>query len=161
MEIKSGRWAAHAGDGVVVFLIGMHVNRWRAVRQWWPVLTAMPKMLRELAKDPELGLLATRLTYEPPRGATLIQYWRSTEHLQRFAADPDHTHRPAWTAFFRAAYKGEAVGIWHETYVLGGHESVYVNMPVTGLGEAGELEPVGAVGNRAADRMRTAQETRR
>ena len=46
----------HDGD-VVVFLIGMRINRFRSVRRWWPVFTAMPKMLRELSVDPSIGLL--------------------------------------------------------------------------------------------------------
>jgi hypothetical protein len=149
--------AARADEGTVVFMIGMRINRLRAVKEWWPVAAAMPKMLRELAQDPELGLLGARGLYDPPRGITMIQYWRSTEALQAFASDPNHTHRPAWTAFFRAAYKGGAVGVWHETYVLGGHESVYVNMPVFGLGAAAELGGTDEMGNRAADRMRRAE----
>jgi hypothetical protein len=83
----------------------------------------------------------------------MIQYWRSAADLQAFAGDRDHTHRPAWTEFFRAAYQSETVGIWHETYVLGGHESVYVNMPAFGLGAAVPLGDAATIGHRAADRI--------
>jgi len=154
MEINTGRWAARADEGTVLFLIGMRVNRWRSVRDWWPVARAMPGMIRELTGDPDLGLLDTRYVLDPPRGGTLIQYWRSLDDLYGFASAADHTHRPAWTAFFRAAYKGGAVGIWHETYVLGAHENVYVNMPAFGLGRVGELGTTAEMGNRAAGRMR-------
>ena len=156
MEINGGRWAAQADEGAVLFLIGMRINRWSAVRDWWPVVTAMPRMIRELTDDPSLGLLSARYVLDPPRGATMIQYWRSIEDLHAFAAAPGRTHRPAWLGFFRAAYKGEAVGVWHETYVIGGHENVYVNMPAFGLGEAGELGTTAEIGNAAADRMRAA-----
>lgn len=159
MDVKAGRWAGRAEPGTVVFLIGMRVNRWRAIRQWAPVFLAMPKMLRELAAEPELGLLGARTLLDPPRGATLVQYWRSIEDLHAFAADAGRTHRPAWTAFFRSAYRGEAVGIWHETYELGDHESVYVNMPAFGLGAAASLAPAAEYGNRAADRLRGAAHT--
>jgi len=152
--INEGRWASRAPDDTVVFMIGMRVNKLRAVREWLPVFATMPKMIRELENDPELGLLSSRYLLDPPRGATLIQYWRSAEHLRRFAADPEHTHRPAWTAFFRAAYQGRVVGVWHETYVLGTHENVYVNMPDFGLGTAFAPQPVSELGNRAADRIR-------
>lgn len=48
-EIRASRYTADLtdlGDEVVVFLIGMRVNRPWMVAQWWPVFTAMPKMLR-------------------------------------------------------------------------------------------------------------------
>lgn len=156
MDINTGRWAARGDDGMVVFLIGMRISSWRAVRDWFPVFTVMPRMIRELTADPALGLLGTRFLIDPPRGATLIQYWRSAADLQAFAADPDHAHRPAWTRFFRTAYKGGAVGVWHETYVVGEHESVYVNMPAFGLGAAATLGTTAEIGNRATDRMRAA-----
>ena len=153
MEINTGRWAARADEGAVLFLIGMRVNRWRAVRDWWPVAAAMPRMIRELTEDPSLGLVSARYVIDPPRGAPMIQYWRGLTDLYAFASATDHAHRPAWTAFFRSAYKGGAVGVWHETYLIGRHESVYVNMPAFGLGEAGELGTTAEMGNRAADRI--------
>lgn len=154
MKINTGRWAARADEGTVLFLIGMRVNNWRAVREWFSVAAAMPLMIRELTDDPDLGLLSARTVIDPPRGLGMIQYWRSVEDLYRFAAEPDRTHRPAWTAFFRAAYQGGAVGIWHETYVIGRHENVFVNMPTLGLGAAGELGTTAEMGNRAAGRLR-------
>ena len=39
----------------VVFLIGMRVNKPWKIWKWLPVATAMPRMLIELAKQPELG----------------------------------------------------------------------------------------------------------
>jgi hypothetical protein len=43
-----GRHTTDVGDDVVV-LIGMRINRPRQVRRWWPVLAAMPRMIKELA----------------------------------------------------------------------------------------------------------------
>lgn len=157
MEFNTGRWAARADEGTVLFLIGMRVNSWRSVRGWWPVATAMPRMVRELTSDRDLGLLDTRYLLDPPRGATLIQYWRSVEDLYRFAADPGHTHRPAWTALFRTVYRGGAVGVWHETYVIGSHENIYINMPAFGLGAAGQLGTTAEMGDRAAGRLRATE----
>ena len=54
---------AQTDGDVVVFLIGMRINRWRAVRQGWPVFTAMPKMLREQAADKNSGMLGYRLLF--------------------------------------------------------------------------------------------------
>ncbi len=54
--VNPGRYTAEVGeDGIVVFLIGLRVNRLRALRRWVPVAMAMPKMLRELMTQPELG----------------------------------------------------------------------------------------------------------
>jgi hypothetical protein len=59
-RIRAGRYTADLSDlddEVVVFLIGMRVNRpWR-VTEWWPVFTAMPRMLRYLQQHPDKGLL--------------------------------------------------------------------------------------------------------
>jgi len=93
-------------------------------------------MLKELSTDKESGLMGYRLCFSG-RIIMVIQYWRSTERLTAYAAAPDKLHRPAWARFFKQAYKGEAVGIWHETYPVSSHETVYVNMPPFGLGKAG------------------------
>lgn len=154
-EVRSGRWTAEIEGDFVVFLIGMRVNRWRAVRQWLPVFKAMPPMLRELTADPESGLLGYRLVFAGPRSPMVVQYWRSVEHLQRYAHDPDRTHRPAWLRFFQRSWKAGAVGIWHETYVVpaGSYETVYGNMPPTGLGEVAELAPIDSRTSTAARRL--------
>ncbi len=127
----------HDGD-VVVFLIGMRINRFRSVRRWWPVFTAMPKMLRELSVDPSIGLLGYAGALQGLRSPTVIQYWRDTDSLLAYAKAPDREHHPAWSAFNRAVRESRgAVGIWHETYVVrrGSFEAVYVDMPARGLGK--------------------------
>src|SRR3954454_10455801 len=73
--MQAGRWTHdHDGD-VVVFLIGARVNKPLAVRRWWPVVSAMPRMLRELQQDPTLGLLDVTSTVHG-RGSLMVQYWR-------------------------------------------------------------------------------------
>jgi hypothetical protein len=75
-KIDKGRYTADVtslGDEVVVFLIGMRVNRpWR-LRKWWPVFTALPKMLRYLEQHPEKGLLGFRQAVLP--SPILVQYF--------------------------------------------------------------------------------------
>ncbi len=151
--IEGRQTAAYDGD-VVVFLIGMRVNRWRAWRQWLPVSRAMGPMLRELMADPDSGLLGFR-AFPGLRSVTMIQYWESTEKLQAFANDAQRTHRPAWTEFFKHAYRGNNVGIWHETYVVpAGHtETIYANMPLLGLGKVSGVVPVSRRGATAAERL--------
>jgi hypothetical protein len=147
-------------DGeVVVFLIGMTFNRPWKIRSWWPVFMGMPKMLRELATTPELGLLTSRTVFGW-RGPTVIQYWRSAEQLERFARARDRTHTPAWTAFMKskAATNGD-VGIWHETYVTkpGNRENLYLHVPAMGFAAAAaEYRQTGA-GEETAKKRREGQ----
>jgi len=145
---RTGRWTHDDAEGVVVFLIGMKVNRWRSVRAWWPVFSAMPRMLGELSADPDSGLLGHQMLIG--RGGPLVvQYWRDREHLLAYSRDPDHLHRPAWQRFNAAARASDgAVGIWHETYDVpaGGTESVYVDVPVMGLAEARGVVSLGGAG---------------
>jgi hypothetical protein len=153
-DVIQGRQTAAYDGELVVFLIGMRVNSPLKVREWLPVARAMGPMLRELMKDKESGLLGFR-TLPTWRGITLIQYWESVEKLQAFASDTGRTHRPAWVEYFRNSFKGGAVGIWHETYVVpaGNTETVYGNMPLLGLGRVNGVEPVNQRGETAAERL--------
>ncbi|WP_040337207.1 DUF4188 domain-containing protein [Candidatus Blastococcus massiliensis] len=152
-RIARGRWTHdHAGD-LTVFLIGMRINKpWRP-DAWLPAFLAMPRMLRELARDPSSGFLGSRMTLGPG-GPLLVQYWRRTEDVYRYAGDREAAHRPAWAAFNRRARRVPgAVGVWHETYEVARAESVYVDMPTTGLAAATSARPVGGRLDRAADRL--------
>jgi hypothetical protein len=144
----------HRYDGdLVVFLIGMRINKvWRP-DLWLPVFRAMPRMLAELARDPESGFLGSRLIFDP-RGPWLVQYWNSVEKLYDYASNSEATHRPAWTAFNKRARKAPgAVGIWHETFEVARAESIYVDMPPSGLAAATEVIPVARRKDRAAERL--------
>jgi hypothetical protein len=154
--VQGGSYVADLeSDHAVVFVIGMRINRWRRVRRWLPVFGAMPRMLRELQKQPDSGLLAAR-TYWSGRVFLVVQYWRSVEALGRYARDADQSHQPAWAAFNRAVAPTGDVGIFHETYEVprSGVESLYGNMPPFGLGLAHGAVPRSA-GRRshAQDRM--------
>lgn len=122
----------------VLFMIGMRLNRWWKPWQWGPVAAAMGRMLPELAQQPELGLLHARSHISLPN-LFLVQYWRSYEQLEAYAAARDKAHLPAWAAFNKAIGSNGDVGIWHETYRIepGQYENVYSNMPAWGLGLAG------------------------
>ncbi|MFJ5227176.1 DUF4188 domain-containing protein [Streptomyces sp. NPDC088400] len=151
-----GRMTARADGETTVFLIGMRINNFRALRSWWPVARAMPRMLKELSRDKDSGLMGARILLGGPRLVYLVQYWSSKEKLLAYASAPDQEHRPAWAAFNRRLRAGRGkVGFWHETYVVpaGSYESVYINMPEFGLGEATGVAPVGSRGERAADRL--------
>ena len=118
-HIHPGRFTAHLGDrtDVVVFIIGMRINRLWEVWRWLPVFAAMPKMVNELCADPSLGLLARPSTYMSGRVFLLVQYWRSFEDLERFARAPQGSHLPAWRDFNRKIRDNGSVGIFHEGVV--------------------------------------------
>ena len=152
-EVIPGRMTHDYDGNLVVFLIGMRINKpWRP-DLWLPVFAAMPAMLAELLKDKDSGLLGYRLTIGAG-GPLLVQYWNSHEKLYRYASDRDAAHRPAWAAFNRRARKAPgAVGVWHETYVVERAESIYSAMPVSGLAAATSSVPVGRRGETAAERL--------
>ena len=154
-EIIERRVCAEVDGGFVVFLIGMRVNRPWKFWKWLPVAAAMPRMLIELAKHPELGLLHAHSQFGFPN-VTVTQYWKSFEALEAYAKSRDSEHLPAWQAFNKAVGSNGDVGIWHETYVIeaGKYENIYNNMPAYGLGKAGRI--VDAVGARRAARQRIA-----
>ena len=159
-QVNKGRLTADLGDQeeIVVFLIGMRVNKPWAVRRWWPTFAAMRPMIQELEARPELGLLHAQLGWLG--GPYVTQYWRSFEQLDAYARDKDRLHLPAWKEYNRAARASNAVGIWHETYQVhaGEYEAIYGNMPRHGLANAGVHEPVSRKGQSAARRIGATQE---
>jgi len=141
----------------VVFLIGMRINRLRSVRSWLPVFQAMPKMMGELARNPNLGLLHGWTAWSG-RTVAVIRYWESMDKLMEYAAASEREHLPAWREFNRRARTaGGDVGIWHEAYEVAPQRShlVYNGMPPFGMGRATAWKPAGdvppqAIGNRPA-----------
>ena len=154
MTIHPHRLTAQLDGDFVVFLIGMRINQPLKVHRWGPVAAAMPRMLRELYQQPDLGLLHAEMWFS--RTIILVQYWRSMAQLQAYAQARESQHLPAWQAFNRRIGTDGSVGIWHETYEVGPgrHESVYVNMPAFGLGRAGQLLPAEGDRRSAAQRLR-------
>lgn len=141
-QIHPERYTAALEGEFVVFVIGMRINRLLLLHKWWPVARAMPRMLKELFRQPEMGLLHAQ-TLVSGRTVMVLQYWRSFEQLHAYAHAKDLQHLPAWADFNRKVGCNGSVGIFHETYVVpsGGYECVYVNMPRSGLAKAGEMIP--------------------
>jgi hypothetical protein len=123
---------------LTLFLIGLRIQRWARPDAWMPAVAAMPPMLNELYADPDSGFLGHRMTLAAG-GPLVVQYWRSTADVMRYAHDDRSRHRPAWRAFNHHArkYPG-AVGLWHEIYdvAAGSARATYVTMPVAGLDKA-------------------------
>ncbi|MFG3156306.1 DUF4188 domain-containing protein [Streptomyces sp. NPDC048219] len=157
-SVTAGRTTAAAEGEVTVLLIGMRINRFWAVHQWLPVLLAMLRMLRELEKAPDRGLLGRVLLTASPRTYYVVQYWESKEKLYRYAHSPDMFHHRAWAIINRKERAGRVrghVGLWHETYVVpeGSYESIYADMPAFGLAAAHGQVPLAERGRRARDRF--------
>jgi len=144
-------------DDLVVFLIGMRVNRPWKVHKWLPVARAMGRMLDELYSAGDLGLRHVESWFG--RTSIMVQYWDSFEALEDYATARSKAHLPAWQAFNKAVASNGDVGIWHETYRVraGDFECVYNNMPRFGLSRAFDTVPASGAYARAASRMAAAK----
>jgi hypothetical protein len=152
-DIKQGRWMAQIEGDFVVFLIGARLTKGRRLKAFGDLggRRGMLHMLKELSADPDSGLLGYEMS---TFGGLIVQYWRSFEHLERFANSPD-PHGNAWRTYWKRVGTQEGTGIWHETYLVraGEYEAIYGNMPPFGLGRAGTLVTV-AEGSTARGRLK-------
>ena len=125
----------------VVFLIGMRVNAWWKLRKWLHTARAMPRMIKELEVNRELGMMHAYYV-RTGRNFIVIQYWESFDKLHHYANAQGLEHKPAWADFYKVVGLKGDVGIWHETYAVkpGQVEAVYGNMPEFGLGACFPLE---------------------
>jgi len=153
VEIIKERMSAKVDGDFVVFLIGMRVNKLWKIHKWLPVALAMPKMISELNKNPELGFIGHEQWFG--RTTIMIQYWKSFEHLENYAKNRSSNHLPAWKKFNKKVGSNGDVGIWHETYLskTGKYESVYNNMPLFGLAKATRCVPAVGKFQSASDRI--------
>lgn len=119
------RLAAAIDGAFVVFLIGPRTSKPWLVHKWLPGLSAMPRMLSELQRHPEMGFLHAESWLG--RTAIMVQYWHSIEQLHAYAHDGMAALLPAWRRFNRAVGTDGSAG---------SYESIHVNMPPFGLGRA-------------------------
>ncbi|TDM07926.1 DUF4188 domain-containing protein [Macrococcus lamae] len=153
MSVLNGRYTSRKQESVTVFLIGMRINRVRAVHRWLPVLTAMYPMMRELESHKELGCLSMESFFRL-RTTLLVQYWETPDDLMVYAKGPKHLK--AWKTFHQRLKNNDAVGFYHETYVIkdGAFENVYINMPTMGIGQALGVEQIIRGTQSASDRLK-------
>ena len=158
MHIPKGRYAAKIKGDFVVFLIGMRINRLLLPHKWLPITFAMSRMLKELAKHPELGMLHAQ-TFVSGRTVLVVQYWRSFDQLHAYAHSKNFEHLPAWAAFNRKVGGNGSVGIFHESYLVkdGQYEGLSVDMPRHGLAKAGEMVPATGHMRDARSRLQSLQ----
>jgi hypothetical protein len=153
--INKKRMFAQMDSGFVIFMIGMRINSFWRIWKWFPITLQMPRMLKELYKNPEMGFLGQQSWFG--RTTIMVQYWKSLEHLELYAKNKNANHFPAWKNFNLKVRQSGHVGIWHETYIIhpGEYENVYVNMPKFGLGNAGKLLSVTEKYDAAHARMKS------
>jgi hypothetical protein len=134
-----GRYTVRLDKPVVLFLIGMRINRLRTLPRWLWFMKTMPTMLKELESRPDSGLLWYRNYISLPN-LIVQQYWESFDKLLSYSNDRNSAHFPAWGRYMRELMNDGSVGIWHETYLIepGKFECVYGNMPVYGLAACGQ-----------------------
>ncbi|MEO8695680.1 MAG: DUF4188 domain-containing protein [Acidimicrobiales bacterium] len=137
-KVNQGRWKAEIEGDFVVFLIGARIEPLHPLRSIRDLggRRGMKPMLDYLTQHPDKGLLGYQLGLP-----TIVQYWRSFEHLEAFARDKEDPHLEVWRNYWRRVGKDARTGIWHETYLVraGEYEAFYGNMPAFGLGKAGSL----------------------
>ncbi|TKG69745.1 monooxygenase family protein [Prauserella endophytica] len=154
--IHRGKWAAEIEGDFVVFLIGARVSP-RHPLAWFRDLggrRGMRHMLDQLMADPDSGLLGYVMGMP-----VIVQYWRSFDQLEAFAADTAAAHPAAARTYWqRVSRHGHGAGIWHETYLVkaGEYETVYGNMPSFGLGAA-RGSTLRRAGDVARERLRRAR----
>jgi hypothetical protein len=140
-DVKQGRWTAELDGDFVVFLIGASPSKLQFVRSLGDLggRRGMKHMLDYLMARPEKGLLGYQMGLP-----TIVQYWRSFEHLEAFARDQDDPHLAAWRNYWKRVGSSTRTGIWHETYLVraGEFEAIYGNMKPFGLGKVGTLVPL-------------------
>ncbi len=115
-QIKQGRWTAEYDGDFVVFLIGARPNSFLHMLRSFGDLggrRGMNHMLQYLTEHPEKGLLGYQNGFP-----TIVQYWKSFEHLEAFARDQDDPHLEPWRNYWRRVGKSDRTGIWHETFLV-------------------------------------------
>lgn len=153
-DVFPGRYTADVdGEDVTVFLIGMRANRWWRIGRVSRIASRMGPMLVHLSRHPDAGLLRFESWFG--RTTVIVSYWRSPEHLQRFAADRDAPHLEPWREFQRSFAGSGDIGVWHETYRVhpGDSEAVYTDMPLFGLAAATAHTKIGPGRNTARQRL--------
>ncbi|WP_079478289.1 DUF4188 domain-containing protein [Halobacillus salinus] len=151
-KVISERFTAAHEDDVVVFIIGMRINKWWALHKWIPVFFAFPRMVQELYSNKDLGFLSTELYFG--RTTMSVQYWRSSAELMAYAKGMKHLK--AWKNFNKKIGTDGSVGIYHETYIVPNenYECIYANMPPFGLSKAAGHKSITAATSSARKRLK-------
>ncbi|KAI9345870.1 hypothetical protein DFJ73DRAFT_796941 [Zopfochytrium polystomum] len=118
--IRRGRLTAQIDGDFVVFLIGLRPNAALPFnKNLLEAGKAFEAILLELDANPELGCLGSEsYVAESPEGSRIfcVQYWRSAEHLAKYAASSSSEHRGPWMWLMKLGRESPELGFWHETF---------------------------------------------
>lgn len=106
------------------------------------VIAQMIEELRDAPPEDDTGFLnAENYVHAKDitgNGNMIAIYWRSYQHIWKFAHKADGTHYPAWARFMNLQKDspkfGSKIGVWHEIYEISNAEGIYHNVPRMGLG---------------------------
>jgi len=92
-----GRYTAQTDKPLVLFLIGMRINKLVEFSKWWPFARAVPAMIKELKARPDSAFLWSQ-NFIGGRTTLMSQHWRSFDDTLAYAHDKKGTHFPAYGA---------------------------------------------------------------
>ena len=153
-SIIDGRHQADLDGQVVVFPIGMKINRLWAVHRWLRPTVDTARMWWHLQRNRPQGYLGGYL-FVYARGVGMMQYWRDFDALEAFSRDDSQPHLKAWRQLVHQTADDQTFGYWHETYVVDAStaETIYGSMPPFGLSEAVGHAPIGGRSETARGRL--------
>jgi hypothetical protein len=153
--VFSGRYTAEMADPVILFAIGMRVNRLLAVHRWLLPTFNTLRLWIHLKTSPPEGYLYGYL-YLYWRGIGMMQYWKNFDSLEAFAHDMNQPHLKSWRQLAVQTESDRTFGYWHETYEIEPDktEAIYGSMPVFGLAAASNHVELKAKENSARGRLK-------
>lgn len=154
-RIFPGRYTARSEQPLVLFAIGMRINRAFAIHRWLLPTINTIRLWRHMQWQRPDGYLGGYL-YVYWRGVGMTQYWRDFESLIAFSHDKTQPHVAAWQQLAKLTQKDQSFGYWHETYTVapGTSEAIYGSMPRFGLAAATDHAPIGRNTESAQARLR-------
>ncbi|MEM9464898.1 MAG: DUF4188 domain-containing protein [Actinomycetota bacterium] len=153
-SIIAGRHRADLDAEVVVFPIGMKINRLWAIHRWARPTVNTVRMWWHVQRNHPDGYLGGYL-FVYARGVGMMQYWRDFDALEAFSRDDTRPHVAAWRQLLAQTRDDQTFGYWHETYVAGPatSETIYGSMPPFGLSEAVGATPIAGRSETARGRL--------
>lgn len=153
-NVIPGRHQADLHGEVILFPIGMKINRWWAVHKWGKPLINTIRLWRHVQTKHPSGYLSGYL-FAYSRGVGMMQYWQDFESLEAFAHDDSQPHLSSWRQLVAQTGRDQTFGYWHETYVIDSTnaETIYGSMSPFGLGAAVGHAPIDGTSQSARNRL--------
>ena len=153
-KVHPGRYTARVDRPLVVFAIGMRLNRPSAIHRWLRPMMNTVRMWRHVQRRRPARYLGGYL-FVYWCGIGMIQYWEDIDHLVAFSHDDTQPHLAAWRQLAALTRVDHTFGYWHETYRVtpGTSEAIYGSMPIFGLAAASIHEPIRSATESAQQRL--------